>query len=180
MGFFDDMPAAEPEPPRRHHLWEPPEAELPGIVPIDILQLGRTDDVAVAITGMSAFSTGFEIFMTARLRPEHHGHPRERMRSFHLGLQLSDGRKVFGSPGGPPPAQAAEPAGPVLRPYLGGGSPRSHFFRWWAWPLPPSGPLEFVCEWPMFGITETRTGLDAQLILTAARRSIRLWPEDGS
>ncbi len=28
------------------------------------------------------------------------------------------------------------------------------------------------------GITETRAGLDAELILDAAQRSIRLWPED--
>lgn len=58
------------------------------------------------------------------------------------------------------------------------GGPRSSFWRWWAWPLPPPGPLEFVCEWPPFGIPETRAGLDGQLILDAAARSIRLWPED--
>ena len=49
--------------------------------------------------------------------------------------------------------------------------PRSH-----RWPL--AGPLEFVCEWPTFGIAETRADIDAQLILDAAQRSIRLWPED--
>lgn len=178
MGFFDDVPAPEPEPPRPHHPWEPPEAEFPGIVPIDTLPLGRSDQVAVAITGMSAFAAGFEIFMTARFRREDGGGPRERMRSFRLGLQLSDGSKVVGGPGGRGPDHDAEPAGPVLRPYLGGGGPRSHFWRWWAWPLPPGGPLEFVCEWPMFGIAETRTGLDAQLILGAAQRSVQLWPED--
>jgi hypothetical protein len=51
MGFFDDLPPPEPAPPRRHHPWEPPEAELPGIVPIDTLLLARTDQVAVAVTG---------------------------------------------------------------------------------------------------------------------------------
>jgi hypothetical protein len=38
--------------------------------------------------------------------------------------------------------------------------------------------MEFVCEWPGLGIAETRAGLDAQLILDAARRSVQLWPED--
>jgi hypothetical protein len=71
------------------------------------------------------------------------------------------------------------PAGPILRSFMGGGGPRSFFSRWWAWPLPPAGPMEFVCEWPTYGIAETRAGLDAQLILDAARRSIPLWPEDG-
>jgi hypothetical protein len=29
----------------------------------------------------------------------------------------------------------------------------------------------------MYGIAETRTSIDAQLILDAAQRSIKLWPE---
>ena len=34
---------------------------IPGIVPIDTLLLGRTGQVAVAVTGLSAFSAGIEI-----------------------------------------------------------------------------------------------------------------------
>jgi hypothetical protein len=99
-------------------------------------------------------------------------------RSFRFGMQLADGSKVISDHGGRRPDDDAEPEGPILRPFLGGGGPRSHFSRWWAWPLPPAGPLEFVCEWPTFGIAETRADIDAQLILDAAQRSIRLWPED--
>jgi hypothetical protein len=29
-----------------------------------------------------------------------------------------------------------------------------------------------------FGISESRAGIDAQLIVDAARRSVRLWPEN--
>ena len=189
MGFFDDLPAPEPEPPRRHHPWEPPEADLPGIVPIDTLLLGQTDQVAVAVTGLSAFSTGTEIFVTARIRPSA-DHPEEHLpggprdlaasrRSFRFGLQFSDGGKAVGRAGGRRPDHDSEPAGPVLYPFAGGGGPHSFVSRWWAWPLPPAGPLEFVCEWPAFGLAESRTGIDAQLILDATRRSIRLWPENG-
>ena len=79
MGFFDELPAPEPEPVRRHHPWDPPEAEFPGIVPMDTLVLGRTDEVAVAVTGISVFSNGMEIFMTARIRPmPTTGRPRAR------------------------------------------------------------------------------------------------------
>jgi hypothetical protein len=190
MGFFDDLPAQEPEPPRRHHQpWEPPEAEFPGIVPVDSLLLGRTDRVAVAITGLAAVSNGLEIFVTARMRPAGRGDPanrgpdaprdfREARHSFRLGMQFSDGTKVLGDQGrhGPPPE--TEPTGPILHQYMGGGSPHTHVSRWWAWPLPPKGPLDFVSEWPAFGIGETRAELDAQLILDAADRSIRLWPDD--
>jgi hypothetical protein len=181
MGFFDDLPAREAAPPRRHHPWEPPEAEFPGIVPVDTLLLGRTDQVAVAVTGLSAFSAGFEIFLTARIRPstdnpdEHlRGGPRDlaaARRSFRFGLQFSDGGKVAASPGRGRPDHDSEPAGPVLHPFAGGGGPHSLISRWWTWPLPPAGSLEFVCEWPDFGISESRVGIDAQLVLDAARRS---------
>jgi hypothetical protein len=190
MGFFDDLPAPEPAPPRRHHPWEPPEAEFPGIVPVDTLVIGATDQVAVAVTGLSAFSAGVEIFLTARIRPsarhaEEHlpGGPRDlaaSRHSFRFGLQFSDGGKATGRPGGGRPEHGSEPAGPVLYPFAGGGGPHSFVSRWWAWPLPPAGPLEFVCEWKAFGIAESRVGIEAQLILDAARRSIRLWPEDGA
>jgi hypothetical protein len=187
MGFFDDLPAPEPAPPRRHHPWEPPEAELPGIVPIDILPLARTDQVAVAVTGLSAFSAGIEIFLTARIRPSAE-HPEEHLpggprdlaasrRPFRFGLQFPNGGKAAGGPGGGRPDRDSEPARPVLYPFAGGGGPHSFISRWWTWPLPPAGPLEFVCEWPTFGIAESRAGIDAQLVLDAARRSIRLWPE---
>jgi hypothetical protein len=178
MGFFDDMPAQEPEPPRRqHHPWEPPEAEFPAIVPIDTLLLGRTDQAAAAVTGLAAFSNGFEIFLTAHIRPGRatDGPPG---RSFRFGMQLSDGRKVIGRRGGPRAFPDSEPTEPILRQFMGGATPHTVMARWWAWPLPPKGPLEFVAEWPDLGLPETRAELDAALILEAADRSIRLWPEE--
>ena len=192
MSFFDDL-APEPEPHRVHHRWDPPDAEFPGVVPFGTLILGRTERAAVAVTGLSAYSAGFEIFVTARFRPDPDAGPGDRgpgrpepggaRRSFRLGLQLADGTRVIGQhpgparAGGPGPDPGTEPDGPILRPFLGGGGPRSSFWRWWAWPLPPAGPLEFVCEWPALAIPETRAGLDAQLILDAAGRSTRLWPD---
>jgi hypothetical protein len=41
--------------------------------------------------------------------------------------------------------------------------------------LPPSGPLEFICQ---LGADETRAGINAQLIIDAAQRSVRVWPEN--
>ena len=43
-----------------------------------------------------------------------------------------------------------------------------------------AGPLEFICQWPTLGISETRVSTDAELILGAARRSVQLWSEDGA
>ena len=180
MAFFKDLLAPKPAPPRRHHPWDPPEAEFPGIVPIDTLLLARTDSVAVAVTGLSAFSAGIEIFLTARMRPsagDPEEHPAASRSSFRFGLQFSDGAKAAASPGARPDRDS-EPTAPLLYMFAGGGGPHSFVSRWWAWPLPPAGPLEFVCEWPAFGIGESRAAIDAQLILDAAGRSVPLWPED--
>jgi hypothetical protein len=188
MGFFDDLPEPELEPPRGpHRPWQIPEAELPCMVPIETLHLARTDQVAVAVTGISAYSAGYEIILTSRLRPEPAGggtageKPWDRSASrlsLRFGLQLADGTKVIGGYGGGRPGDA-EPTGPILRGFLFGGSRLSHFTRWWAWPLPPAGPLDFVCEWPLVGIAESRYSIDARLIRDAAGRSVQLWPEPG-
>jgi hypothetical protein len=84
--------------------------------------------------------------------------------------KLADGSKVIsGRSDGD-----AEPTGPILQSRGGGGSSHRMVLRWWAWPLPPSGPLEFVCQ---LGAGETRVSMDAQLILDASQHSVWVWPE---
>jgi hypothetical protein len=56
---------------------------------------------------------------------------------------------------------------------------RSPFRRPDAWPLPPPGPVGFICQWPAQGIAESRVEIDARLILAAAARAVDLWTEDG-
>ena len=161
--------------------WDPPETEFPAIVPISTLQFDRSEQTAIAITGMSAYSNGFEIFVTRLIRPDAPGFDQDPVpgapggrlaewQSFQISLQLSDGRMVTsGRPHGD-----AKPAGPILRSRGGGGTSHYTLMRWWVWPLPPNGPLEFICQ---LGTGETRVGIDAQLILDAAQRNIRVWPE---
>ena len=48
----------------------------------------------------------------------------------------------------------------------------------WLWPLPPAGPLTFVCAWPAEGIEEISAQIDAAPILEAASRAIELWPDE--
>jgi hypothetical protein len=169
-------PALQPRVPRP---WDPPQTEFPGIVQINTLLLGRSEQAAIAITGMSAYSNGFEIFVTALIYPSGPGFDAERPsgdmlanKPYQISLQLSDGRTVTSNR----PRGDFEPTEPILR--SRGGSGTSHFqhSRLWAWPLPPSGLLKFICRWPTLGTGETPVSIDAQLILEAARRSIRLWP----
>jgi len=151
-------------------------------VPISTLHFDRSEQTAIAITGLWAYTNGFEIFVTRLIRPDAPGFDEDPVpgvrrgmlaerQSFQISLRLSDGLMVTsGSPSG-----EGEPTGPVLRSRGGGGTSHCLLARWWAWPLPPSGPLEFICQ---LGTSETRVGIDAQLILDAARRSVRVWPED--
>jgi len=149
-------------------------------VPISTLPFDRSEQTALAITGMSAYSNGFEFFVTRLIRPDLlgwdedpvPGAPRSMLterQPFQISMRLSDGRVVTS---GKSPVDA-EPAGPILRSRGGGGTSHYTLMRWWAWPLPPYGPLEFICQ---LRTGETRVGLDAQLILDAAQRSIRVWP----
>ena len=186
MAFFDELPGPERAEVPSPQPWDPPEAEFPGVVPGSTLLLGQSGQAAVAITGILAYSAGFEIFLTGRIRrgagAAGGGQPppprlRPPGRQLRFGMQLPGGTKIVGERGHGPDHEA-RPAGPVLRAFMFGGAPHAEFARWWAWPLPPAGPLEFVCEWAPFGITESRATIDGQLILDAASASVRLWPED--
>jgi hypothetical protein len=183
VGFFRKSPDPEPAPRLVHHPWNPPEAELPGIVPIDTLHFDRSEQAAVAIIGISAYARGFEFFLARRIRPGTPGLDQDptpdmvrrgEPADFPVSVQFSDGRTaISGRPRGD-----SEPTGPLLQSRGGGGTSHSQLLRWWVWPLPPAGPVEFICQWPVYGIGETRIGIDGQLILDAARRSVQLWPED--
>jgi hypothetical protein len=182
MRLFRKQPPPVPKLARRMpRPWDPAETEFPGIVPINTLQFDRSEQTAIAITGIWAYTNGFEFSVTRLIRPDAPGFDTDPVpraprgilaerQCFQVSLRLSDGSRVISgrSPGD------AEPTGPILRPRGGGGSSHYLLSRWWAWPLPPSGPLEFICR---LGTGETRVGIDAQLILDASRRSVRVWPE---
>jgi hypothetical protein len=67
--FFRKSPAPEPAPGRVHHPWNPPQAEFPGLVPIDTLHFDRSEQAAVAIIGIAAYARGFEFSLARRIRP---------------------------------------------------------------------------------------------------------------
>jgi len=150
-------------------------------VPINTLLFDRSEQAAIAITGISAYTNGFEISVTAILHPDTPGFDAETPNGgmllhqpYQISLQLSDGRTVTsGRPHGD-----AEPTGPILLPRGGDGTSHYQHSQWWAWPLPPSGPLQFICQWPTLGTSETRVRIDAQLILDAARQAVQLWPKE--
>jgi hypothetical protein len=93
-----------------------------------------------------------------------------------FGLQFADGGVASNMARHPFVSGESEPVGPILLPGGGGGGGRHYDTRYWVWPLPPAGPLIFVCQWPALGIEESRAEIDAQLVLDAVR-SRQLWSE---
>jgi hypothetical protein len=155
------------------------------------LVLARTDRAAIALVGATAYPTGFKVFLTTRLNPVSRETLPGRRRDFFMlqrlhetelpdellrfGVQLADGRKATNL--APMLDYDEEPAGPTLTQRGGGGSGTAWNQSFWVWPLPPPGPLEFVCEWPAFDIPECRAAIDAALVLDAAKRAETLWPD---
>jgi hypothetical protein len=169
----------------------PPHNVLPGIAPLELI-LARTDQTVVAIASIQAYPTGFDFTLSLRLRTVS---VREDQQLPHLfgpiveadplpdeflrfGVQFADGRKATNLDRPPYDPQGQAPDPPVLNQHGGGGGGSAWDIEHWVWPLPPAGPLAFVCEWPGRGIAESRVEIDAGLILEAAGRAVTLWPED--
>jgi hypothetical protein len=172
----------------------PPENEFPAGVGLTVL-LGRTDDAAVGITQLEAFSTGFQFTLAVRLRqarPElarggllmlidPHIHPGIEIplpNRFLLGLEYSNGHRAS-------TLQDMWTQGPVavaggqeltLVQQGGSGGDLSADQTYWVSPLPPAGPVTFVLAWLAFDIPESRTVLDSAPIRAAADHSQPLWP----
>lgn len=167
--------------------------------------LARTPRVAVTVRHITAFPTGFEFEVVAAARvegevwdPMHglagfRGGPGQRggemwEEILRFGIQYADGSKAtsVGPPMiGPGTSQTVSFTGPqderkqgaMLVPQGGSSGGAVATQRFWAWPLPPPGPLAFVCEWPKYNVALTRHEIDADVIREAAKRAIELWPE---
>lgn len=92
-----------------------------------------------------------------------------------FGIEFADGGKATNV--GPPMLSVPESTrGPMLHHSGGGATPSRANTTYWAWPLPPPGPLAFVCEWPKYAIPVTRQDIDGELIRRAAQGAVELWP----
>jgi hypothetical protein len=199
--FFEPPPRPEPEPepePAPMPPWvSAPGGMLPGVVALELV-IARTQQVAVCVTRLGAYPTGFEFDLRTitppsqrdlELDPLLFGPHRHRLRRaageqvlpddmLRFGVQFSDGGRATNTGGGfHHPGD--EPTGPVMNSGGGGGGGGDWHQENWVWPLPPPGPLLFVCEWPAVGIAVTRAEIDAQLVIDAASRAQALFPDAG-
>lgn len=165
-----------------------PENEVPAPVPFTAV-LGRTDDAAVGIVGMHVFTTGVSFRVAVRLRRQPRGmeHRLFEMVSGHgpgtpvedrllLGVEYADGRTVDSVRDDWFAMQDLPDDRLVLNPGGGGGGGLSYDQRYWLSPLPPPGPVTFICAWPALDLPESSAECDGQMLLDAASRSLVLWP----
>jgi hypothetical protein len=179
-------PPLDPERKRRvARPWYRPETEFPALVPVGTLHFTRTEPSEVAITAVLAYSNGFEFLVTRLLRPDGPGFGRGAgptppglrrdgpsvSQPMTVGLEFADGSQVIGNV--PSPHGDEAPPGRILDFGGGVGSTHRSDSRWWTWPLPPSGRVDFICQ---LGAVEKRISMEAQLILDASRRSLQAWP----
>lgn len=196
MSFFESIPqpSAPPEPVRRHRpAWMRSDAVIPGSVPAEVVLI-RTEQVAVAVGSVRAYSNGFEFTVYIRLRREDeaswpgHSDPFERHRprrgtegsddELRLGILYADGRRAATTGGHWRPPDDDDDGRLVLQQGGGGGRSRSCDWDFWVYPLPPDGPVTLVASWLRHGIGESRAELDGGAIRSAARRAVTLWPEE--
>jgi hypothetical protein len=201
MSFFEPPPPPPeppPQPPRRP--WQgPPDGVVGHTIPLNLV-IGRAEKAAVWIPALTVYPDGFEFEVEIRHRLDDEQfehpffmahHPRHRRRAtseelpaelLRLGVEFSDGRKAtnLGAPHWLRPEDPdAEPEGPLLQPSGGGGGGGG---RWrhgfYVWPLPPAGPLTFVCEWPAATIELTRSEIATDSLRAAAAAAVVLWTDE--
>jgi hypothetical protein len=167
----------------------PPHGLLPGVAAVELL-IATNAKAAVYVGRCSAYPTGFELEVRVLLsadaedldpslngpyhRPGYRGSNYEEMLKF--GVEFSDGRKATNV--GVRGTGASEPEQPVLWGMGGGGGGGRWRQDFWVWPLPPAGPIAFVCEWPAAGIALCRAETDAQQLLDAATRAVAVFPDE--
>jgi hypothetical protein len=191
MSFFEPPPPPPVPPPRpQAPEWVgPPDNVMPASFPLDVV-LARTDDLALFVHSGRAYRHGFEFTFALHTRTTHdrrsdpmvgwHAPPGDELSDdvVRFGIAFADGRKatVFERrPWWGDPEHVVTPE-IVLSQRGGGGGGSSWDFRFWAWPLPPEGPLTFVTEWPSEGIALTKVDFDSAVVREAAARAEELWP----
>lgn len=170
---------------------ERPDNEIGWGLPVSVV-LARTQDAAVAVTHITAFTTGVAFNLAVRLRVAPDGLRRGGLyelispygppgmdvdldRRLLFGVEYADGRTATNLSSSRWPPKDQDDGRPVLMPNGGGGGEFSVDNQFWLSPVPPDGPFTFVCSWPALGIDETRHVIEHADLATASTRATTLW-----
>ncbi|MDX6519809.1 MAG: hypothetical protein QOG02_780 [Gaiellales bacterium] len=173
-------------PPAPHHdafpeWYEPPEREIG--VPVGYqATLARTDELALVVRRVIAYSDGFEFILAYRTRTARYNYHWGRFgpdswesagadhlpdELFRIGVQFDDGRTAtslehLGS---------FRPVGPAFRMRHGHGGRLWWDGCYWVGSMSPAGSITLVWEWPVAGLQIGRLELPARELREASLRS---------
>lgn len=189
MRFFEDE---APRPTRSGADWEhhrkardphsgPAQDEV-GVMAMSGFVLARSADVAIALSGISAFSDGLVFHVVVLFADEQRRETldwslQEYSRSpgrFRLGVQLPDGTRATAGTGDAPPVMARD-AEAVLTQLSSSDRPLRWQGDYWLWPLPEEGSMVLGCRWPDRAIDETLVSVETSTLLAAAASSGPIW-----
>lgn len=204
MSFFGDFKPPREEAEEEEYVqpeWMGPPGDcVGGVVGVELI-VGRSDKAAIYLTALVAYPTGMSLTTEVVTKPDVDPyafemlHPRGRRAPvgeadpevLRIGIGFSDERKaanvggMFGGTALVAFQRDEKPPDPQSDLLLipGGGSGGAHHSKqdYWVWPLPPEGPVTFVCEWPALEIPESSVELDGELIRTAAERARSVWDD---
>jgi hypothetical protein len=178
MEFFQP-PKPRPRAPFDPAVWSQPRPNSLGATVPWRLLVGESARARVLLQDVIAHATGVEMTLSIRVETDDaHGRIFHRMAEastglhdefLRFGVELDDGRKLTNLD-----EREEEPTAWLSR-RGGGGGDREFKWRYWLWPLPPSGTLTFVCEWPVFDIALTHTTVVADDAIKAAERARIVW-----
>lgn len=147
--------------------------------------LGQSDCAVVSISRITAFPTGWDFQVvivttdpraadTAMNQPDHPLPVGARDQVFRLGLEFGDHTVAVDRMSHYVRATDDAVLGAVMQLYGGAASSDTSWSAgtYWVSPLPPPGPLSFVCEWGSQGIPLTHHSFSASELLDAARAAI--------
>jgi hypothetical protein len=193
--FFEPPPDPWPDQaaPADAPSWTGRPQGVPLGVVVEGVLLARSDRAKVYIDYIDAYPDGFELEIRASTNVAYHelarggdgsgpdpfgrhwpmvGERRDVLppQLLRVGMEFADGRTATSIGGHDRPV-----GGPVMDALRGGGHGRggdSQFHEgYWVSPLPPSGEVAIVCEWPAVEIAVARQRIDAQAIFDAAEKS---------
>lgn len=181
------------EPEHHRQDWvRPPHGVMPGCS-CQRAALVRTDDVVLLLDGFLAYPNGVEFRLLGAIRPVGSVSPLSEIAAWsqsHRAAKTPDGQLtddfmrlaiIFGdgtewtNVGWRPVFGRDAPADRMVIERGGHGDDRSFENRWWIWPLPPPGPIAFVCSWPARGIDDARAVIDGDEIRACAADAEVLW-----
>lgn len=166
-----------------------PANEAPvGVAPFG--QLASSETAWIGNTAISVYTSGVTLELSIRIRREPPGlpyraidvlmdHGRWKAPEEHrlwFGVQYADGRT--GTNHARYRSARLNRDRVHLQPDGAHGNGRRYDTRFWMAPVPPAGPLTFVCAWPLYDISETQTVFDAAPLRQARAQARVLWPAE--